>query len=78
MKVEGMKIKLISPSHGIIQLAYNGRKVMIRQSRVPLSSGLLSYLADYKGATYDLLDFCTYNLELRKTPLKTRVLNQHH
>ncbi len=37
----GVARKIISAQHGIVQLRYHGKQVLIRQTRIPLSSGLL-------------------------------------
>lgn len=37
------------------------------QTRVPLSSGLLSYIADYKGCTYELLDYYGFTAPKTRT-----------
>lgn len=60
-KKHWIDVKLVSIAHNLIELSFKWEKRIIRRSRIPATSWVLSYIADNKEATYDVMDYYWYS-----------------
>jgi len=63
----GVKYKIVSERHNLVVFSFQDEEALVRRSRIPNTSGVFSYIADNKGATYDLLSFYNYSIPQTKT-----------
>ncbi len=66
-KRHGIKHEIVSKKHNLILLKSKKRRALIRRSRISATSGVFSYIADQKGATYDVLDFYGFSYPYSQT-----------
>jgi len=55
-KKVGIDHEVISDSHNLLLLKYKGESKLIRRSRIPCTSIVSGYIADNKGATYEVAE----------------------
>jgi len=56
-----IKYDIISEKYDIVLLEYNWEKKIIRRSRISDTSGVFSFIADNKDATYSLMEYFWYS-----------------
>ena len=66
-KKYGITHKVVSEDHNLILLCFEGKEVMVRRARIPNSSGVCNWIADYKGATYHVLEYYDFAIPQSKT-----------
>lgn len=66
-------VELISSKHNLIELNYNWDKKIIRRSRVPDTSWVLSFIADNKESTYEVMDY--YGFSCPKSLIADNFIN---
>jgi len=56
----GIKVENISPHFGITRFSYRNKFHVVKQSMIPLTSGVAIWISDQKSVSYDILAYCGF------------------